>query len=269
MLHSLAGSRLRVFPRTRGGFFPIQTRSMVCLHAPMKKLKLTSAFAVVFVSCALSTAQAAIRIMPFGDSVTSSENGHDSYRRALYLDLVNAGFNPVSVDPDNGFDFVGRQFGVGDNSMPPDPDFDMNHEGYEGLTTADGISVANGAAGFHPDIVLLDLGSNDPIDGIAPGDTRTNLDAIIEIFHNANPNVVILLAVSTPEIDVSKRDMSLVRKAQMAAIKDEKRAGVNVQLVDLAGGFSIKKDTYDLIHPDESGEKKIASRFLNHLRRWL
>jgi hypothetical protein len=233
-------------------------------------MKLTCTFAVTLLGCALFTAQAdPIRVMPFGDSVTSSQEGHDSFRRMLYLGLVNAGFNPVSVDPNNGFDFVGRQFGVGDNSLPPDPDFDMNHEGYEGLTSASGISVAHGAAGFHPDVVLLDLGSNDPDNGIDPGSTRTNLETIIEIFRAANPNVLILVAVSTPEADVTKQAMNGVHKAQVGAVKDEKKAGANVKLVDLSGGYSVKNDTYDFIHPDESGEKKIASKYCKPLKSFF
>src|SRR5580765_1323778 len=103
------------------------------------------------------TVQAQVRILPFGDSVTASVSPHNSYRFWLWHKLTDNGFN---------VDFVGTQNGVADGA-PANPDFDMDHEGHPGWTTMDGlIHVDSIAAATQPDIVLLDLGANDVIQGV-------------------------------------------------------------------------------------------------------
>ena len=211
---------------------------------------------------AVFAAQGQTRILPMGDSTTSSFAGHNSFRRPLWFLLQDAGFS---------VDFVGSQNGVDiANSTPPDPDFDMNHEGHPGWTSADGANFAGDiAAAQQPDVVMLDLGANDPSNGILPEETTANLQMIIEDFRAVNPDVTIVLALPPPSVGDDKHDMSALKKAIQAAAKNEKSAGAHVIVVNLGGGFSASKDTFDGAHPNESGEAKLAKRYFKALRKVL
>src|SRR6187399_3097989 len=68
---------------------------------------------------------AATRIMPLGDSITSSFAGHDSYRYWLWHSLQDAGYTNI--------DFVGSQRGVF-GGTPLHANFDQDHEGHTGFT---------------------------------------------------------------------------------------------------------------------------------------
>jgi lysophospholipase L1-like esterase len=203
------------------------------------------------------TVQAQVRILPLGDSVTSSFSPHDSYRRPLWQKLTSAGFN---------VEFVGTQNGVADGP-PADTDFDMNHEGHPGWTTMDGLShVDSIAAATQPDIVLLDLGANDVIQGVPIPTIIDQLKQIIDHLRAANPNVKVLVAEPTPYIGSNSRQMSKLKGAIGNMAKHESQPGSKVKAVNLFGGFSVGSDTFDGMHPNDSGEKKIANRFFSALK---
>jgi Lysophospholipase L1 and related esterases len=223
----------------------------------LQKMILTVAVGLFLVA---SPAIGQTRILPFGDSVTSSFSPNSSYRYWLWQQLINAGYS---------VDFVGTQTGV-TGGAPGNSEFDQNHEGHPGWTTSDGLFAADSIiSSTSPDVVLLDLGSNDVLEGIPPGDSTTNLITIIGKFHDANPNVVILVAQPTPFVGQNKRGMSKLRGAIKKAVKIEKKAGVKVRVVNLAGSFNPRKDTVDGTHPNENGEKKIAKRYYTALRKVL
>jgi lysophospholipase L1-like esterase len=222
----------------------------------MKYRKLTMLFAGAAFCLASLAAQAQIRILPMGDSVTSSFSPHDSYRFWLWNRLVNAGYN---------VDFVGTQTGVV-GGPPTDTNFDQDHEGHPGWTTQDGVeNVDSIIAATQPDIVLLDLGANDLAQGITIPTTIANLQTIIDHFQAANPNVVVLLAEPTPFVGMNRQWMSQLRSAIRKLVKHE----THVRDVNLWGGFNVRKDTFDGMHPNESGEKKIAKDFFSQLKKPL
>jgi len=238
----------------------------------------TRYFAGLLVGFCLSAAPVvglAQNIMPMGDSVTARGNTPESsYRYWLWQDLQNAGFTSVA--------FVGNQNGVSDGT-PANTDFDQHYEGggpadgtSDAWTTQDGINHIADANSRNPDIVLLDLGSND-YDGIQSpqatlAEVRTNLDTIIQGLAAQNPSIIILLAIPThweaPDAP-TKHFMSGLAGAVSRAAADEKRAGVRVITVNLAAGFNPRKDTVDGTHPNIQGEQKIANRYFQALRKVL
>lgn len=210
------------------------------------------------------TVQAQTRILPFGDSITSDGSvPESSYRYWLWHSLVNAGYN---------VDFVGTQYGVADGE-PANSDFDQDHEGHPGWTSQDALNNVDGViAATQPDIVLLDFGGNDIIEGIDLQTTKANLEAIIERFRAANPNVVVLVAEPTPWVTTDpneRRQMSLLKGVVNTVAKEEKMAGANVLKVNLFGGFNPIRDTKDGTHPDINGEQKIAKKYFKMLRKTL
>ena len=227
-----------------------------------------------------------INIMPMGDSVTARGGGlESSYRYWLYTYLTNAGFSNTK--------FVGSQTGNhGTSDGPPANSFaQMSYEGGanttdappvgDGWTTHDGLNDAPNAASVLNNgnpaatILLLDLGANDYAPGSGPmtpalSQMQTNLEAIIQTFHQTNSKTVILLAVPTPWVidppdPITRQFMSGLGSAIKAAASAQKKAGVSIVVVNLGGGFS-PRDTKDGRHPNVKGEQMIAKKFLNALR---
>jgi lysophospholipase L1-like esterase len=237
----------------------------------MKKQNFAGLFVGLCLGITPLVGHAQVTIMPMGDSVTArGDSPESSYRYWLYTMLVNAGFN---------VDFIGNQTGVSDGS-PANPNFDQDYEGggpdNDAWNTEDGLNAAPSAASMAPSILILDLGSNDIIDGIDPSETEANLEAIIQDFAAVNPGIVVLLAKPTPFIPdptATKQGQKVEKKqqSQLAALvgrvaKTEKKAGVNVIAVNQFGGFNAKTDTKDGAHPNTRGEQKIAKKYFAKLK---
>ncbi len=140
-----------------------------------------------------SDADAVIRIMPLGDSITegsaSDANPDDSdhwvsYRKLLWDQLITAGYD---------IDFVGTVSG-GDLI----PDFDPDHEGHGGWSDDDIVygnpsntgagKLADWLADQQPDIVLLHIGTND----LQPN--ADAVEAILDEIDAYSPDAWVVLA---------------------------------------------------------------------------
>ncbi|HET7624049.1 MAG TPA: SGNH/GDSL hydrolase family protein [Verrucomicrobiae bacterium] len=235
----------------------------------MKRRILTFLLTGAFIGLAGLSARAQLKIMPFGDSVTANGSSPESsYRYWLYQYLVNAGFD---------VDFIGPESGVADGS-PANSDFDQNYAGGDGMDSSSalfymqqrGLATYNGG----PDVVLLDMGANDFNTGQKNRDilaqTKANLEQIVENFYAANPNVIIILAESTPWVALNGRKeknfMSHLKGIQSQVVSAEKRAGVKIMRVNLWAGFNPRKDTKDGTHPNLIGEKMIAKKYFNKFK---
>jgi acyl-CoA thioesterase-1 len=200
---------------------------------------------------AASDAKAVVRIMPLGDSITASMDGQASYRYWLWKKLSTAG---ASVD------FVGSQQGVSFGS-PRFADFDQNHEGHTGWTTSQVIpNVTRWTRASRPDLVLLDLGANDVVQGRPSKNIIMQLKIIVMLLRSVNPNVKVLLAKLTPMAGYETQVAEL--NSQIGPLATQlSRPGSQVMVVDLASGFNLAADVGDGVHPTEAGEKLIANRF--------
>lgn len=198
----------------------------------------------------------ATRIMPLGDSITSSFAGHNSYRYWLWNSLQDAGYKNI--------DFVGSQRGVF-GGAPPNGNFDQDHEGHTGWT-ADQIAAQTEewAKLAKPDIVLLHAGTNDIRAGQSIASTINDLGSIIDHLRKINPNVAVLLCQVIPEHE-NVSGTAALDDAIPNLVSQKNRSNSRVILVDQETGFDLSRDSFDGLHPNESGEKKIASRFFNAL----
>ena len=192
-----------------------------------------------------------VRIMPLGDSITQSDHRHESYRRPLWHKLKKAGYD---------VDFVGstQRHHKGDG---PKNDFDMDHEGHWGWRGDEIYEKIEGwAAAAKPDIVLCHLGTNDVFQKQSARNAVMDIDAIIDVLRKQNPKVTILLAQVIPTTRLDKPIVEL--NTTLAAYAKKKHTETsNVILVDQYTGFDAKKDTFDGVHPDGSGEEKMASKW--------
>ncbi len=200
------------------------------------------------------------RIMPLGDSITQGDSKHNTYRRPLWIQLRKAGYN---------IDFVGstREHVKGHSPLS---DFDQDHEGHWGwrvdqvLEKIDGWSRIN-----NPDIVLIHLGTNDLFHGKSPESTLEELWQLVQKLRRTNPRVKLLIAQLIPCGDTVKIQLFNQGIATLARITTTQESPILA--VDQFSGFNAAAgaDTYDGCHPNEAGEKKMASRWFAALKKVL
>jgi acyl-CoA thioesterase-1 len=215
---------------------------------------------------AVQAAVVPLKIMPLGDSITTSVTSEASYR--YWLDhLLHTG--------NISFVFVGREL---NNCCYGDPkylDFDRHHEGHSGYATWNFLDPADPKhndintilAANVPDMVLLHLGTNDLMQTTPNQRTVSEIVAdlgkIIDKLRTANPAVRILLAMiipSTALLPAKVKEFNYA-VATLAAQKNTPQSPIVV--VDQYTGFDATSgvDTFDGTHPNESGEKKMAARW--------
>lgn len=216
------------------------------------------------------------RIMVIGDSISEGGFGYNSFRRAVWNGLVSRDSKPL-------VDFVGTRYGVTNNGgscgvnsatngMPPNPEFDPDHQAYWGWCV-DGVNTElpgrlTTLATNHltPDIALVHLGTNDiNQQGQTGAQISTELEALIGTLRARNPSIRILLAKLIPfqggEAQISLLNAEIESLASNPAINTPASP---ITLVDQNTGFTAG-DRYDPFHPNESGEAKMAQRWLQAL----
>ena len=199
--------------------------------------------------------QRLVRVLPVGDSITDGQVGRNSYRYFLYRRLIDAGY---------GVDFVGGRIrnDVGD---PANFDYDQNHEGHSGWR-ADNIleNIVNWVQSYNPEIVLLHIGTNDIWRGDTVASTVAEVAGIIDAIRGVNSNIKIVLAQIIPLVNYEAQIATFnADLATMAAGKVSD--GANVSVVDMFTNFSINDDTFDGVHPNNSGAGKMSDRWFDAL----
>ncbi len=215
----------------------------------LKQRLLLITFSVALMSCfpAGTLAYGLVRIMPLGDSITAgvSPTDSNSYRKPLYLELVNAGYS---------IDFVGSQI----NGDFADPD-NEGHGGWhaDATETSDDIlgQVYNRLVANPADIVLLHIGTND----IFLGDQDPNeISDILDEIDRYSEDITVILALiinrrtyspETTQFNNEVNDMAWGRIA----------AGDDIIIVDMEGALNYSTDMEDDLHPNDNGYTKMAA----------
>jgi len=196
-----------------------------------------------------------VRIMPIGDSITEGTSGDATWRYWLQKSLEA---NGCVVD------FVGSRRGVR-YGQARFSDFDPDHEGHWGWTTAQvKAEIDRWASDAKPEIVLLHLGTNDL--GSDPERIAAGLGAIVTSLRLANPAVEIYLARLISAAGVPDEVMRRTNDAIARSGAEHDRPESRLIVVDQFTGFEPRADTYDGVHPNESGERKMARRWFEALR---
>lgn len=216
------------------------------------------------------------RILPLGDSITQAEADRASYRYPLWKMLIDA---------ELAFDFVGSMdthLGMSRKGPPPQPDyqgrsFDRDHEGHFGWTTREiirGRRFHNGSGSgkledwlnsYKVDIALVHLGTNDAFTNSDNTSTVNGLKQIVRTLREDNPEVIVLLAKLIP-VRRAPADAGPIESLNQAipGVAETMHTDESpVLIVDHYSGFDPEQDTYDGVHPNESGEKKIARRWFD------
>ena len=145
-----------------------------------------------------------IKLMPLGDSITWGTNPDNSnsagYRRSLYSQLTNAGYN---------VDFVGSLNG----GLPSD--FDRDNEGHPGWVSGlpaydTSLVLSTKITGFlnsnPPDVVLLMIGTNDCTEQDnqwekTASELATSIGKLLDSIYIFNPNIKIFLGTIIDRAD--------------------------------------------------------------------
>ena len=207
------------------------------------------------------------KILPLGASrVAGARPEYESYRYELWKLLVDGGFD---------FDFIGTET---DNASYPDFNglsFDRDHEGRGGISSSGILAELDiwlNDLSSVPDIVLFSSpGGNDGIDQYQQ--SLANINAIIDLLQERNPNVTIYLELPAPPLTSEQTtefldfynqallDIALIAEQQSTTTS-------NVLTVDMATGFT---DAFlaDDVHYNEAGALFIAQRYFEALSTTL
>jgi len=199
---------------------------------------------------------APVRIMPLGDSITGSPG---CWRAILWNTLINAGYTNI--------DFVGTQPPQG-CGVP----YDGDNEGHGGAL-ATGIVSQNQLPGWlaatNPDIVLMHLGTNDVWSGLSTTAILSAYTTLVTQMRASNPNMKILVAQIIPMNPANCATCGQGVVALDNAIPGWASAHSTAQspiiVVDQWTGFNAGTDTVDGVHPNDSGNQKMASKWYQAL----
>ena len=187
-----------------------------------------------------------LKIMPLGDSNTEGWGSWDlgAYRDDLWQLFKNSNSN---------VDFVGpHQTGPSG--------FDRDNAGFSGWRIRDIDSAVDGWLNdAQPDMVLLEIGTNDILrdDNISQAPSRLN--KLIDKITNQLPNTQLLVSSIPPISRTEEQNLEVIEfNSHIPGIIDSKAAqGKNVSFVDIYSELT-PDDLQDGVHPTVEGYSKIA-----------
>ena len=128
--------------------------------------------------------------------------------------------------------------------------------GLSGDTSAGGLRRLGWLMKTVPDMLVIALGGNDGLRGIAPDSTKKNLIAVIEKARAANPEMKILLAGVGAPANLGADFLGRF-KATFPAVAEEEKVALLPNLLEGVEGVK-ELNQGDQIHPNAAGNVKIA-----------
>lgn len=174
---------------------------------------------------------------------------NDTQKRIVILgDSITAGYG---LDPRESYPAV-LQKKIDRAKLP----FVVANAGVSGDTTAGGLRRVAWAMTKGADILVIALGGNDGLRGIAPAETRKNLLGIVSKARTRNPKIQIFIAgMQMP--DNMGPEFTERFKTLFPAVAKESKSTLIPFLIEGVGGDE-KLNQADGIHPTAEGQKIIA-----------
>lgn len=222
-----------------------------------------------------------VRILPLGDSITKGSEGSEplslltGYRQSLWLSLDFSGYK---------VDFIGsNRYGC-----DATPAFDCDNAGFGGYTTSEILNLIKTGYGkngdvvtdgpylnyYTPDIILLHIGTN----GL---DTTTSyledlLNYINDFEDSTNTQIWVILAkiinrvpyssiTTTYNNNIQKMFERRVGHGDKLKIVDMENDAGLIYNIDTTAPYS-DGDMYNNLHPNSSGDIKMANLFYDTLK---
>lgn len=243
-----------------------------------------------------------VTILPLGDSITDGYQSQDGYRKYLSRDLTQLGYTNI--------DFVGPK--GSDSASYNGMEYDGNHAGYSGfaiqqmpsrsgiLETISDTWYGNGSQtmmqAFDPDIVLLQIGTNDILSAYNDGITD-RLENLINVILSDLSDGSVVFVTTIPYIDAVLRadwlgdyginawNSTDEEKAQLhvtvsgyidtyndsikSLVTKMQSEGKNVKFADINSVIDYKTDLEDGVHPNETGYEKMADYWTGVITDYL
>ena len=176
--------------------------------------------------------------------------GAEAGRKTIVVvgDSIAAGHG---VDPEEAFPGLLQQR-INEKNLP----YEVVNAGVSGDTTAGGVRRMPWLLRRTMDVLVLELGGNDGLRGITPKETRANLEKIIDLAREKNPDVQIIVAGMQMPQNMGE-DYTREYREVFPAVAKEKNAKLIPFLLEGVGG-KADLNLPDRIHPNPEGHKIIA-----------
>lgn len=180
------------------------------------------------------------------DSVKTEEK---PVRTILFFgNSLTAGYG---VDPDDAFPYL-IQLKLDSLSIP----YRVINGGLSGETTASGVNRIEWVLREPVEIMMLELGGNDGLRGIAPEETKRNLQQIIDRAQGKYPEITIIIAGMEAPPNMGDQFTSDFRSVFPEIASENDLPIIPFLLEGVAGEPEYNLD--DGIHPNEQGHKMVA-----------
>lgn len=199
---------------------------------------------------AAPAAEAPLRVMAFGDSLTAGAgSSHGAgYRLTLWNRLHEEG---LDVDM------------VGGKADGPET-LDNRHQGYSpGSLHEISAGVHDKMRDYEPDVVLVLAGTDEwRDDRFSPPSFAVNLGVLIDRMLTARPKAKIFVAtIPPPKFGRNEQGKRQLNKLIRREVKDRRTRGQEVYLVDLFEVLDPVRDMLDGNRPNDAGYEKIGDAF--------
>jgi len=241
----------------------------------MRSTKSILIIPILFIFGITGGSSQSIKILPLGNSLTKgiyctngqvegcispSDGEVVGYRLALYNALVNAGYN---------IDFVGNEI-AGYSVFS-----DYNHAGYPGFWSAQLATKMDDNGNYlmnstTPDIVLLEIGTNDVYGGSTSIEgVRSVLNEIDEYETSSGKQVLVFLSriIRFAQGSFNETLVSTFNDNLYNLYNTRKSAGDLIEWLDIGANLSNLRepsgDMVDELHPNQAGYNKMAQQWFN------
>ncbi|KAH8891447.1 hypothetical protein GQ53DRAFT_865088 [Thozetella sp. PMI_491] len=182
-----------------------------------------------------------LRIMPLGASIVWGQASTDGngFRKYVRDQLRVSGWN---------VNMVGS---VSSGNM-----HDNQNEGHSGWVITQVQDAAKGSIWMHPNVILINVGTNDCRGNIDPGNAGARLKTLIDYLFSAVPSTTIIYStlIPSPDFDACMQNVN----SQYRALLDQYQ-GKRIALADMHAFLTMNDISGDGTHPNDYGYKKMAA----------
>ena len=256
----------------------------------MKEMLLSAFFTIILITG--TQAEDTIKIMPVGNSITAGEHykyppleERTGYRKDLYEMLINSGYR---------VDFVGSQ-NHGIRSEDDKDWYDWNCEAYPGWKIpdiADRVGIA--LKTYKPDILLVHVGTNGRDWNNKPGQVKDMIDMINDFSVDNNQPMTVFLCLIINRFKGGDTLTTRFNKEVAGMVDTRTGDKIEIIVVDMENGAGLDYSDdppdpnsippyeggdmlgatypgvdYDVYHPNDKGNTKMAEKFYKVLIKEL
>lgn len=208
------------------------------------------------------------KIMALGASrVEGNRPKYESFRYETWKDLIE---NNYSID------FIGTQNDPGSYPVVENLNFDPDHQGRGGWTSGDILDQLESDLDMAgtPDVVLFSSpGGNDALQNLPYDEAIGNINEIVDILQEVNPNVTLIIEQMAPgRTDIMTEELlnyfNQLQDEILIIAKNKATTTSQVIAVDMFSGFTDAMLADD-VHYNTKGAMFIAQRYYDVLTQVL